>query len=173
MAPPPARLGVIYRVFGYSEKGRPIDGWEIGTGPDVLLFMGAIHGNEMGTADLLNKFVVELRANPALVPTMKKLVVIPIVNPDGYYDRADNLNADGINLNLNFVTAHLAELRAGRQLRRPGALFGKGKPGHPGRGGEISTAGHAFLPSPRGFDLAGEHRRFCGLGQVVRGEDRI
>ena len=95
---------VQQKVFGNSVTGRPIDGYEIGTGSEVLLFLGSIHGNEMGTTDLLNRFVSEIQANPKLLADNKKLVVIPIVNPDGYYDRVDKLNANEVNLNINFDT---------------------------------------------------------------------
>ena len=47
--------------------------------------------------------------DPSLVSNTKKLVVIPISNPDGYYDRSDNLNSNGVNLNLNFGTSDWQE----------------------------------------------------------------
>ena len=40
------------KTFGRSVTGRPINGYEIGSGEDTILLMGAIHGDEMGTADL-------------------------------------------------------------------------------------------------------------------------
>ncbi|MDP3962916.1 MAG: M14 family zinc carboxypeptidase [bacterium] len=92
-------------VFGYSKKGRPIEGYEIGSGDRVLFLHGAIHGKEMGSAMLLRELVLEIAANPHILTPSKKLVIIPIVNPDGYYDRTDKLNANGVNLNLNFPTA--------------------------------------------------------------------
>ncbi|MCR4322561.1 MAG: M14 family zinc carboxypeptidase [Candidatus Azambacteria bacterium] len=92
------------KVFGYSVTGRPIDGYEIGSGGNVILFMGAIHGDEMGTADLLNSLVDEIKADPSIVSQNRKLIIIPISNPDGYYDRTDKLNANSVNLNLNFAT---------------------------------------------------------------------
>ncbi|KKR18290.1 MAG: Peptidase M14, carboxypeptidase A [candidate division CPR2 bacterium GW2011_GWC1_41_48] len=91
-------------AFGYSIKGKPIEGYEIGSGDDCLFMFGSIHGNEMGTTDLLNKLVAEIRAKPNLVGEKMKLIVLPIANPDGYYDRTDKLNANLVNLNLNFAT---------------------------------------------------------------------
>jgi predicted deacylase len=102
----PQRTRVTETAFGLSAKGRPISGYEIGTGDDVLLLFGAIHGNEMGTNELLEKLVNEFRSIPGLLPDEKKLVVIPVLNPDGYLDRTDNLNANRVNLNLNFDTAY-------------------------------------------------------------------
>jgi predicted deacylase len=91
--------------FGSSEKGKPIEGYVIGKGSEAALIFAAIHGNEMGTAGLLNQLVLEIALKEALVSPALKLVIIPIVNPDGYYDRTDNLNANGVNLNLNFGTS--------------------------------------------------------------------
>ncbi len=93
------------KIFGYSTKGKPIEGYEIGSGTNVIFMFGSIHGNEMGTTDLLNKLVDAIKEKPELVAKNKKLVIIPIANPDGYYDRTDKLNANGVNLNVNFETA--------------------------------------------------------------------
>lgn len=95
---------ITKKVFGTSTKGKDIYGYEIGSGGKTLLLFGAIHGDEKNTADLLHKFVEEIRANPENISDSKKLVVIPIVNPDGYYERSDNLNINGVNLNRNFAT---------------------------------------------------------------------
>ncbi len=97
------------KTFGYSAQGKPIDGYEIGNGPNTILLLASIHGNEIGTTDLLNKFVEEIKANPSIISKEKKLVVIPIANPDGYYDRLDKLNANEVNLNLNFFTSDWKE----------------------------------------------------------------
>lgn len=93
------------KVFGHSVTGRPIEGYEIGTGENIVFLFGSIHGNEMGTTDLLNELVKELKKNPKLVSNQKKLVVIPISNPDGYIDRVDKLNANLVNLNRNFAAS--------------------------------------------------------------------
>lgn len=91
--------------FGTSVNGKSITGYVFGTGDDVTLMFGSIHGNEMGTADLLSKLVEYITNNPSVIAAGKKVVIIPILNPDGYYDRTDKLNADEVNLNLNFGTS--------------------------------------------------------------------
>jgi len=91
------------KVFGYSAKGSPINGYEIGNGSDVVLLIGAIHGNELGSAYLLDQLVLEIKADPRLVSRSKKLIIIPVVNPDGYAV-SNKLNGAGVNLNLNFDT---------------------------------------------------------------------
>lgn len=93
------------KVFGYTSSGREISGYVIGNGENVIFLFGSIHGNEMGTADLLETLVDTIKADNTLVSTDYTLVVIPIANPDGYYDRTDKLNANEVNLNLNFATS--------------------------------------------------------------------
>lgn len=94
--------------IGTSTNGKPINGYVFGDGDDVTLMFGSIHGNEMGTADLLNKLIEYINKNPQSVAASKKLVIIPVLNPDGYYDRVDKLNANEVNLNLNFGTSDWA-----------------------------------------------------------------
>jgi hypothetical protein len=95
-------------VFGTSVEGKPINGYVFGTGSDTTLMFGAIHGNEMGTADLLDMLSDYLKSNPESISKDKRVVIIPILNPDGYYDRVDKVNADDVNLNLNFQTSDWA-----------------------------------------------------------------
>lgn len=91
-------------VFGYSEHGQEIIGYEIGEGENVIFLIGGVHGNEKGTKILLDRLLAELYAEPELISSTNKLVVIPLVNPDGYYFRDDKMNGRGVNLNRNFET---------------------------------------------------------------------
>lgn len=97
--------GIERKVFGYSEKGRVIDGYEIGDGESCLLLFASMHGREKGGKDLLDMLSEEVIANPDLVDPRKRLVIIPLVNPDGYYDQEDKVNANGVNINRNFNTS--------------------------------------------------------------------
>ena len=101
---PESTLSIEEKVFGYSTAGRPIRGYVIGSGAERLLLFASIHSNEKGTAVLLEKLVDEIRANPERIAKNKQIIVIPLLNPDGFYDRKDKLNANGVNLNLNFST---------------------------------------------------------------------
>lgn len=92
-------------IFGTSTKGKEIEGYIFGSGGETYLFFSAIHGTEMGTTPLLTKLVEELKKNPDLVSKNKKIIIIPCLNPDGYYDRVDKFNANDVNLNLNFQTS--------------------------------------------------------------------
>lgn len=98
-------LGIERKIFGYSAKGRPIEGYDIGNGKNILLMFGSVHGNEMGTADLLEHLVLEIALYPDIVDKNKKLIIVPILNPDGYLDRMDKLNASEVNIDLNFATS--------------------------------------------------------------------
>lgn len=91
-------------VFGYSVKGKPVEGYIFGNGDDCLFLFGSIHGNEMSSGKLMNMLVDEIKNNPKLVGDNMKVIILPIANPDGYYDRIDKANANDVNLNLNFQT---------------------------------------------------------------------
>ena len=93
------------KIFGYSTKGKPIEGYVIGSGTNTVLLFGSIHGNEMGSTELLNKLIETIKADPSIISEKKKVIIIPMANPDGYYDRTDKLNANRVNLNINFETA--------------------------------------------------------------------
>lgn len=92
------------KVFGVSANDRPIEGYVMGSGENTIFLLSAIHGDEKNTAELLNEFVREVQSNQELIHESKKIVVIPIANPDGYFERTDNLNTNGVNLNRNFET---------------------------------------------------------------------
>lgn len=93
-------------IFGQSVDGKNIEGYVLGRGDKTILLIGSIHGNEMGTSELLEKFANMLVLDQKIISEDIKLVIIPTLNPDGYYDRTDKLNANGVNLNLNFPTSY-------------------------------------------------------------------
>ncbi len=103
VAPAPKPIKVEKKVFGYSVKGNLIEGYEIGYGKEAILLMGAIHGNEVGSAYLLNRLVSEIKSNVKIISKNKRIIIIPVVNPDGY-NIQQKFNANGVNLNLNFNT---------------------------------------------------------------------
>lgn len=87
-------------VIGRSVKGRPIEMIAFGAGPDVVLIMATIHGNEDVGTPLLKRLVSHLEANPNLSDG-RRVLLLPDVNPDG---RAEQLrgNTRGVDLNRNF-----------------------------------------------------------------------
>jgi murein tripeptide amidase MpaA len=103
-APPQPTSLIQGKVFGYSAQGREILGYDIGQGQECLVLFGGIHGSERGTVALLEQLVAELEAQPGLLSHTKRVMVIPLLNPDGYFDRQDKLNTHEVNLNRNFAT---------------------------------------------------------------------
>lgn len=102
--PVPAKEIVTKRIVGYSENGRAIDAYQFGSGSSCLLFFGGIHGNEKGAVDMLRTFADEITLRPNIVSAEKKVVIIPLLNPDGYMEDLYRTNTNGVNLNRNFET---------------------------------------------------------------------
>jgi predicted deacylase len=91
-------------TIGYSSKGRAISAYYFGNGPSTVLYTGAIHGNEISTKYLMEKWIDELEANARTIPAGKSVVVVPQVNPDGVGSGA-RVNARNVDLNRNFATS--------------------------------------------------------------------
>ena len=91
-------------LFGYSTEGREITGAIFGDGEETILLFGGIHGNEKGSSQVLELLTDELTEQPEFVGDDVRVIVIPVTNPDGYIDRTDKLNTNGVNLNRNFKT---------------------------------------------------------------------
>jgi len=91
-------------TIGYSSKGRPINAYYFGSGPAVVLYTGAIHGNEVSTKYLMNNWIDDLEANARNIPAGKTVVVIPQLNPDGVAS-GSRVNGRNIDLNRNFATS--------------------------------------------------------------------
>jgi len=90
-------------VIGYSEQGRAIVAYIFGSGSKKVLFQGAMHGNEGNTKALLDTWIGALEASSGQIPKGTQVVVIPLVNPDGYAIGTRN-NARNVDLNRNFDT---------------------------------------------------------------------
>lgn len=88
--------------IGASVKGRGIGGYSFGSGPSKILFAGTLHGNEKSAANTLNSFIADLEANADRIPAHRTIIVIPVVNPDGYAANT-RTNANNVDLNRNFA----------------------------------------------------------------------
>lgn len=89
-------------ILGYSLQARPIELWTIGTGPEKILIIGTIHGNEDAGVPLAYK----LRNHLVFQKNFHNrytVMIIPNANPDGYAARTRG-NAAGVDLNRNFPT---------------------------------------------------------------------
>jgi murein peptide amidase A len=102
-------------VAGHSVTGRPIRVEQLGSGPEVVLFLAAIHGNEWGGTPLVQSLMQALRSQPELLEG-KTVVIAPVVNPDG---KSDSLrgNMNWVDLNRNFPSENYG--RSYRKGPRP------------------------------------------------------
>lgn len=87
--------------IGTSAQGRAITAYRFGEGSNPIMYVGALHGNEISSKVLLDQWVRELDDNPGLLPAGRSVVVIPAVNPDAVAARK-RVNANGVDLNRNF-----------------------------------------------------------------------
>lgn len=88
-------------TIGASVKGRAIQAYYFGNGPTSVVYVGAIHGDELSTRSLMMRWIDELEANAQNIPADRSIVVIPALNPDGVAS-ARRTNANNVDLNRNF-----------------------------------------------------------------------
>jgi protein MpaA len=95
-----AEIKVEKHIVGESLGGRPIECNVYGDGPDVFWLIATIHGNEAAGTPLAAKFVEWLETHPQELDG-RRVVVIPVANPDGFADNVRH-NRNGVDLNRNF-----------------------------------------------------------------------
>jgi len=99
-----------------SAGGRTLAYWVFGeTGP-VTLILGGMHGAERTPTLLCAEFVGWLESHPEAV-TAGRIVVAPLVDPDGFASRRRN-NDNGVDLNRNYPATNWRR-RADRHGSRP------------------------------------------------------
>ena len=106
-----------------SIEGRPLEYEVIGEGDETMLVIAGIHGDERAGVPLAKRFVDELGLTPELVEG-KRVVVVPIANPDGF-SRNSRRNARGIDLNRNFPASNYVQTTGHGEytLSEPEAMF--------------------------------------------------
>ncbi|OIP25563.1 hypothetical protein AUK11_00055 [bacterium CG2_30_37_16] len=109
-------------AFGYSVNGRTIGGWIFGSGSETIFFFGAIHGSEKGTVSTMNTFARYIFDNPAVVGKNKRIIIIPVANPDGYAN-SNRLNGHSVDINRNFDTAGWTPQGANDDFGGPSVFF--------------------------------------------------
>lgn len=92
--------------FGRTARGSDLIAWRLGTGPARLLLVGGIHaGFESNTVALVEALLRHFQANPGDVLPGMTLVLIPVLNADGYVlgrTLEGRFNARGVDLNRNW-----------------------------------------------------------------------
>jgi predicted deacylase len=91
-------------TIGTSAQGRAINAYYFGSGATTVLYTGAIHGSESSTKSLMDRWIQDLEAKARTIPVHITVVVVPMINPDGYA-RGGRVNANNVDLNRNFATA--------------------------------------------------------------------
>jgi protein MpaA len=100
-------------VIGRSVKGEPIEMVTFRDGPQPVLVIGAIHGDESASVLLTRALVGELRQNPSAAGGVS-VAVIPVMNPDGVA-AGTRTNARKVDLNRNFPAGNFSgSARRGR-----------------------------------------------------------
>jgi protein MpaA len=94
-------------VLGYSVEGRPIEYQVFGDGPDVVLIMASIHGNEAAGTPLVSELAVTLMRHPELLEA-RRVVLLPVANPDGVFHNT-RYNVHGVDINRNFPAGNWSE----------------------------------------------------------------
>ena len=91
------------QTIGTSVEGRPITAYGYGSGSNVTLYYGGIHGNEQSSKIILDELRSQLEQDPSLIPTGTSVWIVPSASPDGI-TKNTRVNARGVDLNRNFDT---------------------------------------------------------------------
>ena len=98
--------GLPWKSGGTSVEGRPLIYYEFGSqdSKNTTLIFSMVHGDEITPLYLGFEIVAWAKANMKNYPTAR-LVVVPLVNPDGFFDYPKTrMNAHGVDCNRNFAT---------------------------------------------------------------------
>jgi len=93
-----------HHIIGSSVRNSPIMTQVFGQGPDVVLIMATIHGNEPAGTPLVRRLAKNLNNNLQLL-NGRTIILLPLANPDGYAANTRQ-NARGVDLNRNFAAAN-------------------------------------------------------------------
>ena len=83
-----------------SVKGNDINVATLGSGERTILIIGCMHGDEVQGKFVALKLLSYYEENP-LALTDKKLIIVPVLNPDGY-ENNNRCNSNGVDLNRNY-----------------------------------------------------------------------
>jgi murein peptide amidase A len=96
---------VEWRVKFRTKNGHPLIYAVFGEDGPTTLVMSAVHPDEMTPIPMGFRFARYLQAHPEFYQNKRRIVVAPLVNPDGFIRNVPaRTNANGIDLNRNFLT---------------------------------------------------------------------
>jgi len=97
--------GIPWRSQLKSHNGSPLIFAEFGKGSSTTLILGGVHPDELTPIPLVFRFASHLNANPTLIPDGSRVIIAPLVNPDGFFKKgASRTNGRGVDVNRNFFT---------------------------------------------------------------------
>lgn len=96
-----------HHIVGSSVGNNPIMVQVFGRGPDVILILATIHGDEPAGTPLVRNLAKHIRSHLELV-NGRTIVLLPLANPDGFAQNT-RYNANGVDLNRNFSTSNRVE----------------------------------------------------------------
>ena len=91
---------MVWRTFGHSAQGRPLDVAHLGTGPNRTLLFGVFHGDEPAGELVLQRLLEYLHKTPEALEG-QSVTICPVVNPDGL-KASTRVNARKVDINRNF-----------------------------------------------------------------------
>ena len=102
-------------LVGQSAAGRDIVAFRFGTGSQMIMLVGGIHGGwEGNTVALINELVAYFDTNPQDILPGLSLVLVPAANPDGLVHgrvAEGRFNSNQVDLNRNWGCNWSAEAR--------------------------------------------------------------
>ena len=119
-------VAVERSIAGKSIGGRPIHCEVYGSGPDVLMVIATIHGNEAAGTPLVAAFGKWLVAHPEELAG-RTVVIVPVANPDGLA-AGKRFNTHHVDINRNFPAGNWgdAAIPTDSSRRRPGLTLQPG-----------------------------------------------
>jgi protein MpaA len=115
----PAPVSATRVELGRSVNGVPLTLEILGEGPDGVLIVGGMHGDEPTGAKVAGELARFLRAHPERL-VGRTVGILARVNPDGL-SRGTRANARGVDLNRNFPSRRWRRARAGELSHGPAA----------------------------------------------------
>ena len=104
-----------------TSRGHPLVYTTFGRGRNITLIFGGVHADELTPVHLAFEFAQYLKSNPkAYNPDKVKVIIAPLVNPDGFLRRYPTRTNGFVDLNRNFFTAdwYGKALRLWKQRRK-------------------------------------------------------
>lgn len=88
-----------------SHDGSALMWAEFGKGQNTTLILGGVHPDEITPIPMAFRFANHLMARPDLIDSESRVVIAPLVNPDGFLRmKKIRTNGNGVDLNRNFFT---------------------------------------------------------------------